>query len=57
MDGELAGLDTLFAASIGEEFFGERGAFAMGDHPADDITAEDIQHDVEIEVSPLGGSK
>jgi len=32
-------------------------AFATGDHPADDVAAEDIEHDVKVEVSPLGWAK
>ena len=55
VDGELARCNPLFAEGFVEELFGERRAFAMGDHPPDDITAEDVQHDIEIEVRPLSG--
>ena len=33
---------------------GQFGALPIGDHPADDIAAEDVEDDVEIEVGPLG---
>ena len=57
MNGELIALDGLLAASILKELLGELSAFAMGDHPADDVAAEDIEHDVKVEVSPLGWAK
>src|SRR5437773_6258647 len=36
-----------------DEPLGQRGALAMGHHPADHVPAEDVEHDVEIEVGPL----
>ena len=57
MDGELIARDGLFAAGILKELPGELRAFAMGNHPADDVAAEDIEHDIKIEVSPLGRAK
>ena len=54
MDGELAGLDILFAAGFLDELLGQFRAFAGRDHPAGDVAAEDIEDDVEIEVGPLG---
>ena len=33
---------------------GQFGAFARRHHPADDVAAEDVEDDVEIEVGPLG---
>ena len=35
------------------ESFGQFRALPVGDHPADDIAAEDIEDDVQIEVGPL----
>jgi hypothetical protein len=35
------------------EPLGQGGALAMGHHPADDVPAEDVEHDVEVEVGPL----
>ena len=54
MDGELAGRDDLFCASLLDELLGQFGAFARRDHPAGDVAAEDVEDDVEIEVGPLG---
>ena len=36
--------------------FGQFGAFARGDHPADDVAAEDIPDDVQIIVSSFDGA-
>ena len=33
-----------------DEPLGQPGAFAFGDHPAGDVTAEDVQDHVEIDV-------
>ena len=33
---------------------GQFGAFARRHHPADDVTAEDVEDDVEVKVGPLG---
>ena len=57
MNGELITGDGLLAAGICKELPGELRAFAMGDHPADNVAAEDIEHDVKVEVSPLGRPK
>jgi len=54
MDGEFPRADVLFAGSGVDQAFGEFSAFAAGDHPPDDKTAEDIEDDVEIEVGPFG---
>ena len=47
MDGELTGRDVLFQAGVFDEPLGQFGAFAVGDHPANDVAAENIQDDVE----------
>ena len=46
VDLQLAGPDLLLAAGSFEQRFGELSAFAMGDHPANDITAEDVEDDI-----------
>ena len=53
MQGQLAGRHLMLAvASLnGHE---QGGAFAVGDPPADDVAAEDVDDDVEIEVGPFG---
>jgi hypothetical protein len=52
--GELTALNVVFGAGILDETLGQFSAFPRGDHPAGDVTAEDVEDDVEIEVSPLG---
>ena len=42
----------MFDATVLDEELGEFGAFAQGDHPAGDVTTEDIEDHVEVEVSP-----
>ena len=54
MEGELAGAIAVLGAGLGDQVLGQRGALAGCDHPADDITAEDVEDDVEVEVGPLG---
>jgi len=50
------GQDDLLLAGFLDQLAGESSAFARGDHPADDIAAEDVQDDVEVKVGPLGGA-
>ncbi len=49
----MAGLDVLFRAALLDQSLGQFRAFAIGDHPAGDVTAEDIQDHVEVEVGPF----
>ena len=44
----------VFADGFLDELLGQFGGFPMGDHPAGDVAAEDVEDDVEIEVGPLG---
>jgi hypothetical protein len=53
VNGELAGGNVLRAATVLDEPLGQLGAFAMGDHPADHIAAENIQDHIEMIVGPL----
>ena len=46
VDCELAGLNSLAAASLLDQLLRERGALAAGDHPAHDVSAEDVEDDV-----------
>ena len=52
MQGQHLGLDGLLEAALLDEPGGERGILPFGDHPADDIAAEDVQQYVEVEVRP-----
>ena len=43
MDRELARRDVLRVKGMLNEPLGQLGAFAVGDHPADHVAAENIQ--------------
>src|SRR5689334_8057362 len=53
MDGELPGGDLVFADGFFDELLGQFGAFPRCNHPTNDVAAEHVQDDVEIEVGPL----
>ena len=44
----------MLGQSVIEKGFEQDGALSIGDAPADDPAAEDVEDDVEIEVGPLG---
>ena len=46
VDGELVLGNRVLFAGFFDKCFGQFGAFARGDHPADDVAAEDIEDDV-----------
>ena len=48
------GLDALFVAGLFDETTGQRRVLPVCDHPADRVAAEDVEHDIEVEVRPLG---
>ena len=52
VQGEGLGGDVLFDTGVLDEPRGECGALALGDHPAHDVTAEEVDQDVEVEVRP-----
>src|SRR5665811_389327 len=54
MQGQLAGRRGMFGGGIIEQCREHGGAFSVGDAPADDSAAEDIDDDVEVEVGPFG---
>ena len=53
VQGEDLGPDALFVAGLFDETSGQRRVLPVGDHPADRVAAEDVEHDVEVEVRPL----
>src|SRR5664280_2546158 len=55
MQGQLAGGDAVFGGGVLEQRLEERGAFGVGNAPADDPAAEDVDDHIEIEIGPLGG--
>src|SRR5579863_1847848 len=53
MNGELAGRNLVLADSFLNELLGQFGALLVGDHPASNVAAKDVNDDVKIEVGPL----
>ena len=53
MQGQRARVDVLLCNGIGDELLRQFRRFACSDHPADDIAAEDIEDDKEVEVAPF----
>ena len=53
MDDQLARFDLLFLAGIGNEAFGKSGRFPARQQPSGDITAVDIEDDVQVVVGPF----
>ena len=53
MQGQSARIDVLLLNRIGDELLGQFRRFARSDHPADNVAAEDVEDDVEMEVTPL----
>jgi hypothetical protein len=51
----LAGRDVLRVATMLDEPLGQFGAFAVGDHPTDDVATKNIQDDVGGRRSTLPG--
>ena len=45
--------DALFEHGFADQPFGQEFAFAMGEHPADDVAAVDVEDHVEVEAGPL----
>ncbi len=56
MDDELTRLDLLFLAGIGNEAFGKGGRFPARQQPSGDITAVDIEDDVQVVIRPFDGT-
>ena len=54
VDRELAGVNLVLGARLGDQPLGEGRVLAWGEHPAGDIAADDVEDHVEIEVRPLG---
>jgi hypothetical protein len=56
VDGELSGLDALVSGGFLDEELGEFSGFSGVEEPADDVAAEDVDDDVELEVEPFWGA-
>src|SRR5450432_3235487 len=57
VDGELVGFDAFTTVAVAQEALCKRGELAMGNHPADDVSAEDVDDDVDVEVAPFARSE
>src|SRR5450830_1723596 len=53
VSGQLAGGDPLLAAGLGDQLGGQRRRLGVGQQPAHDVAAEDVEQDVEVQVGPL----
>jgi len=53
MERELSGRHLVLGRSILEQHLEQSGVFGIGDTPADDAAAEDVDDDIEIEIGPL----
>jgi len=51
--GQLVAGDAMFGGGVFDQLIDEFGIFGIGDAPADDPAAEDVDDDVEVEVGPL----
>ena len=52
MQGQRLGLDALLHTGLLDEPGGQRRALALGDHPPDDVSAEDVEQHLQVEVRP-----
>lgn len=57
MHGKTPWPDIIAPDSLLDEFLGQLGRFAVGQHPTDDVAAENIEDHVEIKIRPLGRSQ
>ena len=48
MQGEHLRFDVLLEAGFLDQRRGERGVLPVGNHPAHDVAAEDVEQDVEV---------
>ena len=55
MQGEHLGLDALLETGFLDQRRGERGVLPIGNHPAHDVAAEDVEQDIEVDGRPAFG--
>src|SRR6202171_4071368 len=53
VDGQLLTANCLLGAGLADQHIGQRGGFAAGDHPADDVAGIDVQDHVKVVVGPF----
>ena len=54
MEGQLAGRHGVLGEGVIEQDLEQGGALGIGDAPANDPAAEDVEDDVQVEIGPLG---
>src|ERR1700674_180601 len=57
MQCELTRLDALFVAALLDQSLGQLRAFAISDHPAGNVAAEDVEDHVQVKVRPFRRSE
>lgn len=55
MQRQGAGLDIVPGHALGDQLLGQLCALALGDQPAHDVPAEDVEDHVEVVAAPLDG--
>ena len=53
VQGQLRRLDPLLGTRLGDQLFGQAGRLTLGDQPANNVAAKDIQNGVQLVVGPL----
>ena len=56
MQRQLAGWDGMPDKGVVKQFLEQDGVFSIGDTPADDAAAEDVEDDIQVEIRPFGRS-
>ena len=46
--------DVVLGHRFGDQLLGQFGGFLRGDHPADDVAAEDVEDHIQVEAGPFG---
>jgi len=54
MQGKLARGNLVFDDGVIEQGAEQAGGFGIGNAPADNATAEDVEDDIEVEIAPFG---
>src|SRR6056297_2020275 len=53
MDCQLFFDNALFLTCLSNKMLGQGGAFSFRHHPANNVSAEDVQNHVQVEISPF----
>src|SRR3954453_3015110 len=53
MDGQLVGEDVVLTDGLGDELLSQLGRLTLGQQPARNVAAVDVDDDVEVEIGPF----